>query len=261
MKQYIIILCALLAFTACSEFENSAEGSKTTYLPFVVMNGDAEIDLECDATGFVDDGCTMSEGGVELEVTTTNYGLYFDGSYDLDGNWIYNNSAISGPDLYDVSYSALNKDGIPGVAARSVYWPECNGDMVTSIAGMYKMTVARNGSTPVGYSDNGPFFIKDLGSNVYALPDGMGGWYEHGRGFGPYDGPALGMQVTANDIPTNDFTYGPTFTIPVFGGAVDIEAFSVDPVAKTITFQTYWDFGYTFDVVLTQCPDGVKCWE
>lgn len=275
MKQYIIILFALLAFGACDEFENSAEKSVPTYLPLVKLNGEASIVVDCDAEGYTDEGCSMTEDGVELEVTTTNYGIYFDGHWTGgtgvwdEAHWEYDHSPIGGPDLYDVSYSAVNKDNIPGVSARSVYWPVCNGDMVTSIAGMYKMSVLRNGSkSGLPVDNNGPFFIKDLGDGVFALSDGMGGWYEHGRGFGPYDGPALGMQVTANDIVANDWTFGPTFSQTVFGGQVIITAFSVNSDAKTITFQTKWDSdldgefdNFTFDVVLTQCPDGVSCWD
>jgi hypothetical protein len=248
MKYYIIVFIALLGFTSCAEFENSATKSEITYLPKIEIFGDSFIELECDEVSYEDEGAEASEGGEVIAHNTDVIGLYF-GSPDVDG-----------ADMYWISYSATNVDGIPGIAVREVYWPECNGDLVTSIAGMYKMTVARNGATPVGYSDNGPFFIVDLGNDEYALSDGMGGWYEHGRGFGPIDGPALGMTVIANDIPSNDFTFGPDFTQAVFGGNVEIESFSVDAGAGTITFQTYWDFGFTFVVTLTQCPEGVPCW-
>ena len=274
MKQYIIILFALLVLTGCEEWTNSAASSKATYLPLVALQGEGHIDLECNALGFEDAGCIMTEGGEALEVTATNYGLYFDGHW-VDGtgtwnaaHWEYDHSEPSGPDLYDISYSAVNVDGIPGVSARSVYWPQCNGDLVTSIAGVYKASVRRNGVTGGLNVDNlGPFIIKDLGNNVYALSDGFGGWYEHGRGFGSYDGPALGATVTANDIPTNDFTFGPTFSISVFHGKCELTAFSVDPVARTINFTSIWDSNfdgvtnYTFTVTLTQCPDGVSCWD
>lgn len=270
MKQYSIILFALLVFSSCEEWENSAVPSEPTYFPLMEIQGDAEVSLECDAISYTDEGCIAIEGGEEIDVETVPIGLYFGGAWEgdfVDGHWVYDELPADGPDLYEYQYLATNVDGIPAATGRSVFWPECNGDLVTSIAGVYKMTVARNGSTPAGYSNNGPFFIIDLGSNVYALSDGMGGWYEHGRGFGPYDGPSLGMRVTANDIPSNNFTYGPTFSQNLFGGPVNTTAFSVNAVAKTISFTTTWDSdnngttNYTFVVTLTQCPDGVACWD
>jgi len=278
MRKFSILILLIAALVGCDEFENSAEKSKITYLPLIEINGGSDIELDCTETSFTDPGAVASEGGEPIALETQATGLYFGGHWeDGTGNWenahwVYDEVDFTNPDSYQIAYSAVNVDGIPGAATRNVYWPVCNGDMVTSIEGMYKMSVRRNGSNMSGgavipVDDNGPFFIRHLGGNVYALSDGMGGWYEHGRGFGPYDGPALGMTVTANNIATNDFTYGPTFSISVFGGAVNTTAFTVNAATKTINFTTKWDSDYdntpdfTFDVTLVQCPEGVACWD
>lgn len=245
MKNLIIMLFAALTLISCEEFENSAELSKVTYLPLVEIKGEEAIELPCDATGYTDEGAVATEGGQQIELVTTVSGVYF------------GSSAVNQPDLYNVTYAAENKDGIPGNAVRSVFWPECNGDMVNSIAGMYTASVVRTATSGAvrDYSDEamGPYFILDLGNNQYQLSDAIGSFYEHGPdyGYGP-DYAATGMVITANNIATNSFTHDQAIGVGAFGGELKITSFSVDPLTKTIEFTSEWDFGYTFEVVLTQ---------
>lgn len=239
MKRYLIMILVILTFTQCEEFTNSAEKSKVTYLPKIEMIGPSSEQLECDATGWTDPGVDASEGGEPIEVETVTHGSY------------YGSSTVNGPDVYDISYSAVNVDGIPGSAFRSVFWPECNGNLTTSIAGMYKANVVRNGVVSAQYQGLGPIFIVDLGGGQYQLSDAIGGYYDFGRGYG-YHYAALGMVVTANNIPGNDFTYGDPVPVGDFGGELEMTAFSVNAANKTIQFTTDWDAGFTFVVTLTQ---------
>ncbi|HRD06611.1 MAG: DUF5012 domain-containing protein [Saprospiraceae bacterium] len=243
MKQlYIAFILGLssLVITSCDEAVNTAVASEVTYLPKLTMKGAAEIDLGCNPSGgFTDEGLIAEEQGKQIPVTTVVTGKYF------------NSATINGPDVYSISYSAVNKDGIPGAAERSVVWQECPGDLVTSISGMYSSTVVRNGVVSPQYQDLGPVIIKDLGGGVYQLSDAIGGYYDFGRGYG-YTYAAKGMKVKANDIAANDFTFTDVVEVGDFGGALSMTSFVVDPTAKTITFKTEWDAGFKFVVTLSQ---------
>ncbi|MBM1106106.1 hypothetical protein JQC67_08165 [Aurantibacter crassamenti] len=245
MKKYKLIVCTFSIFglllTSCDpsvEAPGADDASVVTYLPLITLVGE-DVVLDCNATSYSDPGAAASAAGAPIELVTKVSGKYFGGT------------SVDGTDSYSVAYSAFNVDGIPATGFRSVLWPECNGDLVTSIAGMYTGTVARDGSTPDGYSDNGPFIIKDLGDDRYAISDAQGGWYEYGRAIGvSYATP--GMVLKANNIAANDFTSEGTVTTNTFGGDNTFVSLIVDPVAKTLTLTVDWSFGYTFETVFTQ---------
>ena len=242
MKKIIylaLIAFAGVTFTSCDDYTNSAEASSTTFLPKLTMNGDQSVSLACDATSYIDEGLTAEEGGAPIDVTTQVVGRYF------------GSSSVNGPDSYEINYIAYNKDSIPGAAIREVLWPACNGDMVTDISGMYTSNVRRNGTISAPYMNIGPIFIKDLGNGKYQLSDAIGGYYDFGRGYG-YHYAALDFVVTANDIPSNDFTHEGVIGVGDFGGELVMTDFSVDAANKKITFTTDWSFGFVFEVELTQ---------
>ena len=247
MKYYILLLFTAVVFMGCEEFVNSAEESVVTYLPKIDVEGETEVELACDNVGEYDDpGAAASEGGEEIPVKTTISGVYFDGS------------SVDGPDLYHITYSAYNVDSIPGVATREIFWPECNGDFVSSIAGMYEASVFRTHSSgaTVDYTDEafGPYWVRDLGGGVYGLSDAIGSFYEYGYGYGSaYAG--AGMTVTADNpssMATTTWTYGDNIGVGAFGGDLEMIDFKVNVATKTITFSTEWSFGYVFDVTLKQ---------
>lgn len=239
-KLYVFSILGLI-LTSCDpsvDSPGSNDSSQVTYLPLITLEGSTSIELDCDASSYTDPGAVASAGGEEIELFTSTSGTYF------------GSSEVNGPDIYSVSYSAFNEDGIPATGFRSVFWPPCTGDLVTDISGVYNVTSLVR--TP-GYatSDIGPILIKDMGDGVYAISDAIGGWYEHEYGYGP-DYAALGMTVTANNIATNDFTHDDVIGVGAFGGGLTMTSFSVDPIAGTIEFTTEWDFGYVFEVTLTQ---------
>lgn len=230
----------LVSITGCEEFENSAVPSQETFLPKLTMHGPASIDLPCTATSYVDEGLTALEQGVEIPVTTTITGSYF------------GSSTVNGPDVYSILYSAVNKDGIPGAAERTVFWPACAGDFNTSIAGVYKANVVRNGVVSAQYQNLGPIIIKDLGNGNFQLSDAIGGYYDFGRRFG-YHYASTGFVVKALNIPGNSFDFAnQTVAVGDFGGELVMTAFSINPANRTIRFTTDWSFGFVFDVTLTQ---------
>ncbi len=237
--QYSILLLTgiVLLNSACTKTD--VDESVITYLPKIDVTGASSLQLACDVSSFTDPGASATEGGAAVTLTTTIAGSYF------------GSAAVDGPDDYIINYSAINKDGIPGAAMRTVRWPACNGDLVTSIAGMYTATCVRNGSTSAPYQNMKYIFIKDLGGNVYQLSDAIGGYYDKGRGYGP-DYAATGFKVTANDIPGNSFTHDQTVDVGAFGGDLTMSAFAVDASTRTITFTTDWTAGYKFELTLTQ---------
>ena len=244
MKKIGFFIAGALAvgtmMTSCETVVNSAEPSGVTYLPKLTMHGDAYIELPCNATSYVDEGLTALEGGTEIQVNTEITGSYF------------SSSTVNGPDVYSIVYSASNKDGIPGAAERTVVWGVCPGDFTTSIAGMYKADVKRNGSITPQYQNLGPIMIVDKGNGVFAISDAIGGYYDFGRKYG-YHYAARGFTVKAVDIPGNKFEYaGQTIEVGDFGGALVMTDFKIDPAAKTIKFTTDWDAGFLFEVTLTQ---------
>lgn len=253
MRQYIIMLFVLVAFASCEEITNSAEQSEITYLPVIEVNGESDIELPCDATGYEDEGAIATEEGEPIELETSVTGQYFGGSL-VDGEWVYSdNPAVDSPDVYEYLYSAQNIDGVPAAAFRHVTWPECNGNLTSSIAGMYTSSLIRNLSdgTPAGtYTDVGPIIIKDLGNDVYQISDALGGWYAFGRAFG-YTGAAPGMTITANNIATNDFTFGEPVYDQTFHGLATMTDLTVNAGTGTLVFKVDWDLGYEFIYTLT----------
>lgn len=245
MKRYKLILCTFsiigLTLTSCDpsvDAPGSSDTSEITFLPLITLEG-GDVVLDCNESSYSDPGAVASAGGTEIDLETVVSGKYFGGT------------TVDGVDSYSVAYSAFNADGIPATNFRSVLWPECNSDLVTSIAGTYTGTVARNGSTPDGYSDNGPFIIKDLGDDRYAISDAQGGWYEYGRALG-VSYATLGLILKANDIAANDFTSEGDVATGTFGGSNSFTSLTVDPAAKTLTLTVEWSFGFTFETVFTQ---------
>jgi hypothetical protein len=238
LKLFLTFLTAIaLINVSCKKTD--IDDSEITYLPNIEVLGSTNVQLECDAVSYTDPGVVATEGGSDVPVTTTITGTYFGGS------------TVNGPDVYLINYSAINKDGIPGAAMRTVVWPECNGDFVNSIAGMYKATVVRNGVVSPQYTDLKYIIIRDMGNDVYQLSDAIGGYYDFGRGYG-YHYAATGMQVIANNIAANDFTHNQTVGVGDFGGVLSITDFSINPVTKMITFTADWDQGFVFEVTLMQ---------
>jgi len=244
MKYIYLLLAACFVFAGCDKTENSAEPSSVTFLPTITVEGPMSVELACNATGYADPGASAEEGGQSIELNTSINAKYF------------GSDAIDGPDGYEIVYSAENQDGIPGAEVRTVFWPECNGDLVNSIAGTYTAYLTRLNSDGVPlatpqYQGVGPIIIKDLGNDQYQISDAIGGWYEYGRSLGVAYA-ALGQTVTAVDIPANDFTFGPPIEVSSFGGELIMTEFMVDAANKEINFVTEWAFGFTFQVKLIQ---------
>jgi len=224
--------------SGCNNEADISNISRITYFPtFAYEGGDFTL-VPCNS-GFVVPPVTATEGGNPIPVTVSTIGLT--GPVPA----VDPNKA----DNYVETSSAINGDGYPGEVVRS-FWVACTGDLVNSIEGLYTSTVARNSPTP-RYFDLKYILIRKVGANQYEISNADGGWYEFGRALGPAYRSA-GAIVTANDIPTNNFTFGPDVTVGTFGGSIHLTSMTVDPAAKKIVFTSDWDFGYTFTATLTQ---------
>jgi len=242
MKKINLVLAllgvAVLFFAGCEQ-TTTDNISKVTNFPDFEMAGDAVIWHHLGDV-FTDPGCTATEAGKDITVTTTISSRY-KGNTDFDEN---------DADEYTYTYSAINGDGFPGSVTRTVYVAKV-GDLTTSIEGIYTADVKRNGVITAQYMGLEYIYIWKLSANTYGISDAIGGYYAQGRGYGD-NYLASDCIITANDIPTNDFSFN-TFSVGTFGGVAEMKSMIVDPVAKTIVFTTDWDAGpYTFEVTLTQ---------
>ena len=238
-------LFVLVAFTACTDTDDIAPLSRVTYFPDFILEGEPSYDIAC-GEQFTLPGTRVEEEGVEIDFTTEITGRFFDVT---DGGTRVNTEI---PDVYSVTYSAVNADGFPGSSARRVNIQPCNGDLVTSIEGSYKATVLRGGVFSEQYQDLQPIIIADLGDDVYGISHAIGGYYDIGRGIGA-GYASYGAKVKANDIPGNDFTAVGEGLFPIWGNIAQISNFTVDAAAKTISYLGTGDFGNgEFTVNLTQ---------
>lgn len=230
-----LALCLPLLLLSC-EKETEGVSFETHYAVFEKEGGTVLHQL---GEPFVDPGISATENGEPVEINTLVTGLYsgYSGS-SVD---------VTTPDYYTMNYSATNSDGYIANESRDVYVFN-NGDLTNSIEGLYTSTVVRNGASSAQYTDMKYVMITKIGDNKYELTCGIGAYYQIGRKYGiDY---AAKVEITANDIAANDFSFGPC-EVPAFGGAVTFNSFTVDPATKTINFTSVWNV-YTFVVKLKQ---------
>lgn len=233
---FLVVLAASV-FSSCEKDKETEGISKITYFADFKMQGSSEIFLPLGST-FTDPGVKATENNVEIEVKQTITGDYFPATA-VDG---------SAPNKYVITYKATNKDGFDGSAERVVYVVS-TGDLVSSIEGLYTSTVVRNGVASAQYTDMAYIMIKKVGANQYEITDGIGGYYDLGRGYGA-DYRASGVTITDNG--GGSYATTADFGVGAFGGKANITGFTVNAGAKTISFVTDWEAGYTFEVTLTQ---------
>lgn len=240
-----IAIAAVLVSGCERDLETEGVTKKITYYAVIKPLPDPtteQVDLVLNkGDNFSDPGVLVTENGAAIDYETSIAGTYFE------------RTAVdtSIPDFYSITYSATNVDGYKGSASRSVFVIPENGNLVTSIEGLYTSTVKRSGVAGAQYTNMEYVIIAKTGANTYEISDGIGGYYDIGRAYTPTFA-AVGGKITAVSIPGNQFTFGPSFPVRTFGGAVTLTSMDVNPAEKKVHFTSTWDAGYTFDVVLTQ---------
>jgi len=238
MKKLVLFLVAGLLSISCSE-DTTGDVSRITNYPQFTLLGDEVIYLQ-KGDEFIDPGVIVTEGGVEIPYTTSITGSYRGGT-TLNTNVV---------DVYNIIYSAVNQDGFSGSISRTVIVYE-NSDLITSIAGLYKSTVVRNGASSAQYTNMEYVLVWKNDDGTYGMSDGIGGYYDLGRAYG--SGYAAGpVTITAIDIPTNSFAPIPSFGVGAFGGVAVMSGLTADPSTNKLSFSTTWDSGYTFVVTMTK---------
>jgi hypothetical protein len=239
--QYLTLIVAS-AFAVFSCDEDSEGVSRITHYPVITLNGDDQLFIDKGAE-YTEPGGVALEGESEITLDVDYTGTYFTGPVS--------NIDTSIPDVYSATYTAINKDGFPGVATRTIYVAG-QGDLTTNLEGLYTATVVRNGVVSPQYQNLEYVIIAKTGANTYQLSDGIAGYYDLGRLYGP-GYAALDATFTANNIATDNFTFGPAFGVGAFGGVATITSMDVNEVTKTIHYVVEWDAGpYTFDITLKQ---------
>ncbi len=243
MKKIIVsLLTAVVAFSCTQDFSNITP-SGITYLPLIRLTGDTYVQLNCDEAFTADKyGAKAFEGGTEITLNEVIVGQYF------------GSNKVEGPDDYAINYSAVNKDGIPGVASRRVLKTPCTGNMVDDISGVYRTSLRRtfvaDGSvlaTPQ-YQNQEFVYIRKVGDK-FQISDAIFGWYDLGRDLGTdFIAPGVELELTA----PNTYTSAQVVEQGYFGGNVSNVKLVVDPATKTIKASSDWDFGYKFDATLVQ---------
>ena len=120
----IIILSLATVFTACNKDDiNNTEDnvgiSRVTRFPVFNMQGDRYMSIVQGGT-YTEPGVTAKEGTADLTVTTT-------GSVD-----------VNTVGVYDITYTATNKDGFPGTVTRTIAILPSAEQAGVNIAGDYK---------------------------------------------------------------------------------------------------------------------------
>lgn len=239
MKKVILSLLFLCTVLVSCESDTTGGVSRVTGYPTFTVLGDDVIYVQ-KGTTYTDPGVIVTENGIEIPFQTTISGSYRGGT-SIDTNVV---------DIYSVLYSAVNQDGFAGSASRTVIVYE-NSDLISSIAGLYKSTVVRNGVVSAQYANMEYVLVWQNANGTYEMSDGIGGYYNLGRGYGV--GYAAGpVIITANNIATNNYAPIPSFGVGAFGGVANMSGLTANPVANTLSFSTTWDAGFTFVVTMTK---------
>lgn len=238
----ILILSLFLGFISCEKDLDSEGVSKITYFPEFQFSGDEVVFLS-KGTTFADPGVKAFENGKEITVSTSVTGVF--------KGYKGTNVDVNATDKYIITYRAVNSDGFDATVERTC-WVYKNDDFTSGLEGIYIARVKRTPSQGVvpATKDLKYILIWKRPDGKYQLSDGIGGYYDIGRGYG--DAYRAAGATFSYDFATSTFTPGPAFGVGAFGGVATLTSLTVDPVNKKIVFKTDWDQGYTFEVTLSQ---------
>jgi len=235
MKIFKISLMALLAvfFTACDK--ETADLSVSTYYVAFDIQGDNPLIVQVGGT-FVDPGCVATEKGVD--VTSTK--MVTKSNVD---------PAVMG--LYQVEYSAVNKDGLKSRAIRNVI--VCNPSVTTDISGEYYAApgtrrIHTNGTITPYTSATYKCTIERLAPGFFSVTDFFSGYYAVRAGYG--SNYAMTGYIALNP----DNTIGMVSSnVKGWGDGLDALRNGVyNPLLGTIYWEADYASAMTFYVTLTK---------
>jgi len=243
-----VLVTLAIALTSCST-EDSIHSSVTNYAVLSLNDETDEPILIEQGTNYTDPGAMATIDDQEVPITTTYTGRY-------RGNTFNETLDTDVSDFYTTSYSAVNEEGFSSSVTRDIIVAE-TGDLVNSIAGLYRSTVFRNGvqGTPESaYTDIEYILIWENEDGTYGISDAFGGWYLFGRAIAGSETP--GGIIVANNITSDDFEFPATLSNAYFGGSAEITGLNVNPDDNSIDMITVWEADaettYTFNIHLEQ---------
>lgn len=225
---YILLIVQTVAFTTGCKKDLSSEGVSKLSIK-ITLKGSTLITIPRGGT-YTEPGYTAEDGNTKADVTTE---VKIDGTVDTQTTG-----------YYEITYSAVNSDGIPISALRKViiYDPAAPK---TDITGNYLGKVTRNTSTNNLF--NGlSVSISKLAPGFFEVTDLLGGYYDQGRVYG--SAYAMGGYIQLNT--DNSITLVSSY-MPGFGDSLSsLTNGKYDPATKIVSWNAGYA-GYKFVITLT----------
>lgn len=223
----IVILACLTLFISC-EKETEGISFETNYANFI-MTGPSFYNLPL-GTPYAEPGLKAEAGGQDLPVTATN---------NIDHTKM---------GIYDVNYSATNKDGYGATTSRTVavYNPAAPA---TDFSGEYISDMYRLNADGVSgrRTFNGlSVTVTKVSPGIFYISDLLGGYYDQGVAYG--SAYAMTGYVALNA--DNTLTLLRSFIAGWGDGLEKMQNGKYDPATGIITFSSYYASGRSFNVTL-----------
>lgn len=223
----IVILACLTLFISC-EKETEGISFETNYANFT-MTGPSFYNLPL-GTPYAEPGLKAEAGGQELPVTATN---------NIDHTKM---------GIYDVNYSATNKDGYGATTSRmvAVYDPAAPATDLTGnyISDMYRLNAdgvsGRRTFTGLAVT------VTKVSPGIFYVSDLLGGYYDQGVKYGAAYAMTGYVALKADNTLVLLRSH-----VSAWGDSLEkMQNGKYDPVTGTITFSSYYASGRSFNVTL-----------
>ncbi|MDR0506357.1 MAG: DUF5012 domain-containing protein [Dysgonamonadaceae bacterium] len=228
---YSMLLCGLV-FAGCKDI-TTEDPSKITYFVDFEILGDKTFLVE-KGEAFVDPGVIAKEGDVDVTANVK----------------VENNVNTNELGVYKVTYSAINVDGFPASASRTVvvYNPAVSVDIsgaYTVSAGSHRLAITSGAQ--VAYSGY-PVNIVKTAPGIFYVSDFFGGYYAVRAGYG--SSYAMTGYISLNEDNTIDLL---SSLVNGWGDSLDdLADATYDPATETVAWGAKYVASYSFNVILNK---------
>jgi len=223
---FVVVFSAFLS--GCEKNITTQDQSIITHYVTIELQGVNAHNETAVALGssYTDPGFTATEGDEDVTSSTNVAGT-------VDANTL---------GLYQIDYSAVNKDGYSSSVTRKVIvYDPSTLSTTTDISGNYDGIRVNKGK-------GGTVSIRQVIPGVFYISDMFGGYYDQYAGYGKsYSAPGY-FQLNNDNSITFLYGYVSGWASPIIGSNA-----TYDPATKTINFTSTFDdgSGFGFDVQLT----------